>query len=57
LEQEELPEGDYVYLDVIETMSESAVPLPDDWFDGEHDSRWRLNLDGYLERVRGPLRS
>lgn len=57
LEREELPEGDYLYVDVIETMSESALLLPEDWFNGEHDSRWRLNADGYFELVGGPMRA
>lgn len=52
LRQEELPTGDYVYVDVIETISASAVPLPEDWFDGERDSRWRLNADGCFELLR-----
>ncbi len=56
LNREKLPEGDYVYLDVIETASECAVRLPLDWFAGEHDSRWRLNVDDYYEHVRGPRR-
>jgi hypothetical protein len=54
LNQAELPEGDYVYVDVIETASPSATPLPQDWFAGEHDSRWRLNSVGYFEQVREP---
>lgn len=57
LQQEELPEGDYVYLDVIETISNAAVTLPVDSFEGEQDSRWRLNADGYFELVRGPQRA
>jgi hypothetical protein len=57
LKQESLPEGDYLYIDVIDTMSNSAVPLPDDWFSSDHDSRWRLNTHGYFELVRGPDRS
>jgi hypothetical protein len=57
LDREELPQGDYVYVDLIETMSEAAVPLPEAWFDDERDSRWRLNADGFFELVRGHLRS
>lgn len=57
LEQEDLPDGDYLYVDVIETISEVATPLPEDWFDGEQDSRWRINADGYFELVRGPQRA
>jgi hypothetical protein len=54
LNQTELPEGDYVYVDVIEAASSSAIVLPQEWFGGEHDSRWRLNADGHFEQVRGP---
>ncbi len=54
LDQAELPDGDYVYVDVIETASASAMPLPEEWFAGERDSRWRLGLDGYFAQVRGP---
>jgi hypothetical protein len=57
LDREDLPNDEYLYLDVIETMSEAARSLPDEWFDGEHDSRWRPNADGYFESVRGPRRS
>ncbi len=57
LEQEELPEGDYLYLDVIETASPHAVPLPDEWFAGVNDTRWRLDVDGRFRQVRGPRRS
>jgi hypothetical protein len=54
LHQAELPEGDYVYVDVIETASASAMPLPEGWFAGERDSRWRLSAEGYFVQVRGP---
>jgi hypothetical protein len=57
LDREHLPEGDYLYVDLIETLSDAAIPLPEAWFDHERDSRWRLNADGYFELVRGPLRS
>lgn len=56
LNQIELPVGDYLYLDVIETMSASAMPVPLEWFAGEHDSRWRLGGGDCFERVRGPAR-
>jgi hypothetical protein len=52
-DREELPEGGYVYVDVIETLITSAVPLPDDWFAGEHDSRWRW-LAGQYDQIRAP---
>lgn len=57
VENEELPGGDYVFVDVIETMSASAAALDDDWFRGDQDSRWRLNDDGYFERRWGVERS
>lgn len=52
-EQGEMPEGEYFWVDVIETISSSATTLPDDWFDGPNDNRWRLNDEGYFELVRG----
>lgn len=58
----DFPDGDYLYVDVIDTMSASleegpALPLPDSWF-SEHprDSRWRYNPAGYFECVRGPAK-
>lgn len=58
----DFPDGDYFYVDVIDTMSASleegpALPLPDSWF-GEHprDSRWRYNPAGHFECVRGPAK-
>lgn len=40
-------------IDVVETISESAVPLPGDIFDGERDRRWNVNREnGTYERVR-----
>lgn len=57
LNQEELPAGDHVHVELIETTSECAVALAPDWFAGEHDKRWRLNANGYDEHVRGPRRS
>jgi hypothetical protein len=54
LEKEDLPEGDYLYLDVIETASNTAVPLRDDWFRGPNDTRWRLNSEAYFERIHPP---
>jgi hypothetical protein len=56
LEAEKLPEGDYVYVDVIETLSEQAIPLGEEWFVGSRDSRWRVNADGYFECVCGSPR-
>jgi hypothetical protein len=48
-----VPEGDYRYVDVITTMSEQAVALPENMFDGPRDSRWQFDADsGGYGRVR-----
>jgi hypothetical protein len=52
-EQGELPEGEYFWVDVIDTISETAVPLPESWFDGPNDNRWRMSDEGQFEMVRG----
>jgi len=39
------PEGDELYLEVFETLSPRAVPLPRDVFDGPRDRRWIPNAD------------
>ncbi|MER7688671.1 hypothetical protein [Streptomyces sp. NPDC097610] len=41
----EAPEGDELYLEVFETLSTAAVPLPRDVFDGPRDRRWVPNED------------
>lgn len=46
-----VPHSDDVFLDVVETNSTQAVPLPGDVFNGPHDRRWvpdnsRTALDG-----------
>lgn len=58
LEHEDLPDSDYLYVEVIETISGISVPLPEKWFDGERDSRWRINADGCFDAVyrRSPER-
>ena len=56
LNQEHFPDGDYVYVDVIETVGGEAVALPPEWFAGDRDSRWALDENGYYQRVRGPSR-
>jgi hypothetical protein len=53
LERHDLPEGHYFYVEVIETLSQDAVPLPEAWFCGERDRRWRHNADGYYELIYG----
>lgn len=39
------PEGDDLYLEVFETVSSTAVPLPRTVFDGPKDRRWIANAD------------
>ncbi|MFJ2937939.1 hypothetical protein ACIO8G_34890 [Streptomyces sp. NPDC087219] len=39
------PEGDDIFLEVFETLSDSAVPLPRDVFNGPRDRRWVPNPD------------
>jgi hypothetical protein len=36
----EIPDGEYFYAEVFTTLSETAVPLPPDAFDGPRDTRW-----------------
>ena len=45
LQDEDVPSGEYFYLDVIETISEEAVALPRNILDGEHDRRWIVNRE------------
>lgn len=45
-ERGEVPEGDYRYVDVITTMSDQAVALPGNVFDGPKDSRWEFDAHG-----------
>jgi hypothetical protein len=53
LERHDLPDGHYFYVEVIEALSELAVPLPEAWFAGERDRRWRCNAEGYYELAHG----
>jgi hypothetical protein len=39
-------EGASNWLDVIETRSVTATPLPDDWFASPRDGRWLLTVEG-----------
>lgn len=49
----EIPEGDYLYADVIVAMSEQAQSLPSSVFDGLRDSRWEFDPEtGAYVRVR-----
>lgn len=42
----EVPDGDYLYVDAIETISPDAVPLPADFFNGPRDSRYAFDAAG-----------
>jgi hypothetical protein len=44
-------DGATYWLDVIETRSPAATPLPDDWFAGPRDSRWLLTVEGDAESL------
>jgi len=39
----EAPEGEYYYLETIETLSQDAAQLPHEIFDGDRDRRWVVN--------------
>jgi hypothetical protein len=45
VEREDPRTCEYFFVDVIETAGTSAVPLPRNIFDGEHDRRWIVNRD------------
>jgi hypothetical protein len=53
LERHDLPDGHYFRVEVIETLSQEAVPLAESWFSGERDRRWRCNADGHYELIDG----
>jgi hypothetical protein len=40
-----VPSGEYLYLHVVETASEEAVPLPRNILDAERDRRWVANRE------------
>ncbi|WP_327378872.1 hypothetical protein OG393_33710 (plasmid) [Streptomyces sp. NBC_01216] len=42
---QDAPEGDELFLEVYETLSTEAVPLPRDVFNGPRDRRWIPNTD------------
>jgi hypothetical protein len=39
----DVPSGEYFYVEVVETISRDAVPLPREIFDGSDDRRWIVN--------------
>jgi hypothetical protein len=43
--EENVPEGIYHYIHLIETVSEEAVPVPREIFDAEGDGRWALDQE------------
>jgi hypothetical protein len=45
LESKDVPSGEYFHLDVVEAISEEAVPLPRNIFDAELDRRWIVNRE------------
>jgi hypothetical protein len=50
-----VPEGTYLCMDVFRTMSPTAVPLPDVFFDGPHDRLFDHDpTDEVYRQVRGP---
>lgn len=50
----EIGEGDYLFTEVFTAVSETAVPLPQDAFDGPHDTRWDYDsATETYERTRG----
>jgi len=52
-EREDVPTSHVFRIDVVETTSKSALPLPNTIFDGERDRRWNFNRKaGKYERVR-----
>lgn len=53
LERHDLPDGHYFCVEVIETLSQESAPLPETWFSGERDRRWRCNAEGYYELIHG----
>jgi hypothetical protein len=55
---QDAPEGDDIFLEVFETISETAVPLPRDIFNGPRDLRWvpnasRTGLTPLIEATDG----
>lgn len=50
----EIEEGDYLYTEVFTAVSQTAVPLPRDVFDGPRDTRWDYDAaTGDYQRTRG----
>jgi hypothetical protein len=43
--EDEIPTGEYWCVDVIRTISDEAVPLPDNFFDGPRDTLWAYDAE------------
>jgi hypothetical protein len=54
----EVPDGTYHTVTLVKSASETAVPVPDQFFDGEQDRVFEYEEDsgGYVQ-ARGPVRS
>jgi hypothetical protein len=57
-ERGEIPDGKYHVVTLVRTASESAVPMPNQFFDGADDRIFALNEEmGAYVQARGPARS
>lgn len=55
-ERGEIPDGEYHVVTLVKTTSESAVPVPDEFFDGAGDRIFALDEEmGAYVQVRGPV--
>lgn len=58
--EHDLPDGEYFPVDVIDTISAipdgRALELPDSWFPGPFDTRWRHNGRDAFEQVQGRVK-
>lgn len=53
IREDEIPGGEYWWVDVICTISEEAVPLPEGLFNGPRDTLWAYDRQReVMERVR-----
>lgn len=56
-ERGEIPDGEYHVITLVKTASQSAVPVPDQFFDGARDRIFALDEEmGAYVQVRGPVR-
>jgi hypothetical protein len=58
--EHDFPDGEYFHVDVIDTISAMtdgpALALPDDWFKGPLDTRWRFDGADGVAQVSGPAK-